>query len=352
MRCITPAKTLELERLLDSAGTVSVVVHTHPDGDAAGSGLALCSFLSHFRALDCRLILPDATPSSLDFLTAGAPVLDASVRPDEARRRIEASDLLFLLDLSRLDRSGALEESLRRSPAPKVLIDHHPGPEEGIFSLAFSETECSSTCEVLFYLLLSLKDCNGDAGKLPQACREALLTGLTTDTNNFANSVFPDTLRMVSALLEAGTDRDAILEQLYRKDREERVRAFAWLISERLFITPEGAACIIVDAATRDRLDLRDGETEGLVNIPLQIDRVKLSLLLREEEGQFRVSARSKRGWSARKLAQDSFNGGGHEMAAGGKLRWPEDIASPAEAESYVRRVTARFLHEADAGQP
>ena len=34
----------------------------------------------------------------------------------------------------------------------------------------------------------------GSAARLPRHCINALMTGLTTDTNNFANSVFHSTL--------------------------------------------------------------------------------------------------------------------------------------------------------------
>ena len=350
MQSVTTEKIREFERLTASAEKISVVVHTRPDGDAIGSGLALCSFLREKRGKDCVLILPDAAPQTLSFLTGQAPVLDASADADAALRRLAESGLVLVLDLCRLDRAAGLEGALRACSAPRILIDHHPDPEKEAFALLFSETRCSSTCELLFWILTGLHDIGGKAERLPGDCRRALMTGLTTDTNNFANSVFPTTLQMASALLESGTDRDEVLEHLYHEDREERVKAFAFLLSERLFITPDGVAGIVLDAATREALDLRDGETEGLVNIPLQIDRVKISVFAREEEGQMRVSIRSKRGWSANRLATAWFHGGGHEQASGGRLRFPDDIASAAEAEDYIRKVTAGFLHGSGTG--
>ena len=71
-----------------------------------------------------------------------------------------------------------------------------------------------------------------------------------------------------------------------------------------------------------------------------------MSIFLTEEEGKFRVSVRSKSGTSANNLAVKYFHGGGHEMAAGGKLFFPEDIPSPSDAKAYILKVTGEFFAE------
>ena len=78
-----------------------------------------------------------------------------------------------------------------------------------------------------------------------------------------------------------------------------------------------------------------------MVNIPLTIDEVKVCLYLRESEDapEMRVSIRSKRGWSAAAMAAKYFHGGGHEQAAGGKLRIPEDIPDAAAAAAFAEKV-------------
>ena len=82
------------------------------------------------------------------------------------------------------------------------------------------------------------------------------------------------------------------------------------------------------------------------MNLPLGIEKVGISLFLREEGDLFRVSIRSKKGWSANRLAAAYFHGGGHECAAGGKLFKAEGILSAGDAERYVEEVTARFLQD------
>ena len=337
-----------LDTLIAGASKISVSVHIHPDGDALGSGLALVSYLSKLRGKDAVLLVPDSVPESLAFMLDGFENGSALTCRDDlngVKDRISGSDLLFCLDCSSFSRSGEeMEKELRSSSAAKVLIDHHLNPEAESFGTVFSETGISSTCELLFRILKEMPDVGGDITKLPSECLESLMTGMTTDTNNFSNSVFPGTLAMASELLAAGVDRDRILSDLYHNYRENRLRLMGYLLDRNLEITPEGTAFMILDKAVQERFDFRQGESEGFVNMPLAIARVRMSILLTEEEGRFRVSIRSKEGTSANACAMRYFNGGGHEMAAGGKLFFPENIPSPEDAKAYILKVSEEFL--------
>ena len=333
-----------LDGLIEAAERITIAVHTHPDGDAAGSGAALLSYLRERRGKDAVLLLPDPLPDSLTFVLPRDGVMVYEEAPETACGRIAASDLLFGMDFNAFDRTGGAEIPLRESRAEKVLFDHHLSPDRAAFDLVFSRTEVSAACEILFDTLLALPDIAGDAGKLPAACTYALMTGMTTDTNNFANSVFPGTLRMASALLAAGTDRDDILARLYNRYRENRFRLMGYLLSEVLRITPEGVAYMILRKEDQLRFNMRQGETEGFVNLPLGIDRVRMSLFLTEQEDHFRVSVRSKKGTSANRMAASRFHGGGHELAAGGKLYFPADIPGPDDAQAYILKGIEGFF--------
>ena len=343
MQALVPSDILQLEAYFAAAKCVSIVVHVHPDGDALGSGTAMLTYLRQCRGLEARLLLPDAGPASLDFVLPADGWIDAAGEPEAARAWIAGSDLIVCQDMNEFKRAEALAPALTASGARKVLIDHHLNPNRELFDLLFSEMEISSTCELLYWVLLALPGV-GEAAKLPMPVLDALMTGMTTDTNNFANSVFPSTLQMASELLAAGVDRDALLDHLYQNYRENRFRAMGAVLAERMVVRPDGVAYIILDRAFLQRFDIQEGETEGFVNLPLGIGNVRISLLLREDDGHFRVSIRSKAGVSANRLATEVFHGGGHEQAAGGKLHFPQDIATPADAEKFVSDVTARFM--------
>jgi len=325
---------------------VCIATHQHPDGDALGSAVALAEYLRELRGCDAVAIVPDRYPEVLDFLAREGEVIIASEEADKARKALDGCGLAVCLDLNSLSRTASLEEGLRHISCPKVMIDHHPGPECGEFDLAFSDTEVSSASELLYAILMQMPDIEGDAHRLPPRAALALMVGMTTDTNNFANSVFPSTFIMASRLIEAGVDRDALLSRLYNSYRENRFRAMGVYLRDRLHITPQGIAYAVFSAADFAELGLGEGETEGFVNLPLGIEKVRISVFLREDGDVYRVSVRSKNGWSSNALARAYFNGGGHECAAGGRLKSSGPLKRREDAEKYIEEVAARFLQD------
>ncbi len=343
---VTEAKISRFESMLEASSRIAVVTHTRPDGDAVGSASAIVCLLRD-RGKDAALLLPDGYPDNLAFVigeTCEGHVMLCDRDPESVRAWITGCDLVIGLDFSTFGRAEGMQETLRTSRAAKILIDHHISPEEEDFDLVFSETEISSTCELLFDILVSTSEAGGDASKLPMPVLRALLTGMTTDTNNFANSVFPSTFEMASRMLEAGVDRDGILAELYNRNRENRLRMTGHLLKDNMRIFPNGVSCIVVRRADIEEYDIREGETEGIVNMPLTLDKVRMSIFLREDEGFFRVSIRSKRGTSAFRLASTRFHGGGHEQAAGGRLYFPGDIADASMAEAFLERITDDYF--------
>ena len=341
----SPADIKQMTGMLAGAARVAVLTHTRPDGDAVGSSLAAAAFARAMNpAASVRVVYDTEIPDYLHFLTDGSGCVTA-VQDRAAAEEVTAdADLLFLTDLSGLDRLGSLEGAARHSKAPRILVDHHLNPKREEFDCVFSETGISSASELFYWLLKAVPQLRGGLGTLPREALTALFTGMTTDTNNFANSVFPSTLAMASELLEAGVDREFILDRLYHSYRENRVRAFASLLGSGMVIRPEGYAYMILRAAEKAGFGLRDGELEGLVNIPLSMAKVRMSILLQEDEGFFRVSIRSKRGVSANELASKAFHGGGHEQAAGGRLFFPADIGSPEDAARYIEACAPSVL--------
>ncbi len=328
--CITSGKIAGLKKLLEGARKVALAGHVHPDGDAVGCVTALALYLKRELGKEVVCMFPDALPESLHF--AMNPSLKYILGTTED------ADLVILMDCNAFSRTDVLGDNLSASAAPKVLIDHHLNPDEGSFDLVFSTPDISSASELTFWILKALGWDLRD-----REIGDALLTGMTTDTNNFANSVFPTTFAMASELIASGVDRDAILQKIYFSYRENRVRLMGYMQNEGLTILPEGASYMILTKEIQERFDLREGESEGLVNVPLSIKEVRLSLVLKEYEDHYRVSLRSKKGTSAQQCAVKYFNGGGHENAAGGRLYPAKDLGGKS-LEEYVKQALLESL--------
>lgn len=336
-----------LEKMISEARKISIVTHQKPDGDAMGSSIALYHFLKMCGKDSVRIILNDRHPEYLDFLTDdlehGGIILFQEMQ-ETAEVLLKDSDLIFCLDFNAFHRADKMEHVLSASKARKILIDHHLNPDRSVFDLSFSETEISSASELLYQILIRTGRISMDATALPNESAVALMTGMTTDTNNFANSTYPSTFLMASDLLAAGVDRDAILANIYNQYRENRLRLMGHMMKDLLTITEDGVAYIVLDKTTQDLYSVAEGDTEGFVNMPLSIADVRMSILAKEDEGKIRISIRSKKGTSANRCARTYFNGGGHENAAGGRLLVPENVAGVKAVAEYIERHTHIFL--------
>lgn len=346
MKEITPEKTSRLDSILADASKVTIAVHVNADGDAIGSGSAMLHYLLEVRGLDAAVAVPDRDAGGSSFLI---PEVDrqyfffSKTEPESTAERLSSSDVIIVQDCNGFSRTEDLAPILESSDARKVLIDHHIGPELDSFDLVFSETDISSASEMLFHILMEMPDIKGDASKLPRASGKALMTGMTTDTNNFANSVYPSTFEMASKLIGAGVDREEILNQLYYSYRESRLRLMGFLMN-KMTITPEGVAYMIMTRRNFASFGVTDSDTEGFVNLPLSIKDVRMSVFLKQDVGFFRVSTRSKKGTSAQRFASRYFNGGGHENAAGGRLYFSDEIKSIKDVIAYLEQSINDFF--------
>lgn len=348
MRDVNTSNIQAFEAMISEARKISIVTHQKPDGDAMGSSVALYHFLRMCGKDSVRIILNDRYPAYLNFLTSGISEADIIVfqeMQDTAETLINDSDLIFCLDFNAFHRTDMLEPALSASKAEKILIDHHLNPDRDSFDLIFSETEISSASELMYQILIRTGRIGMDAALLPPAAAEALMTGMTTDTNNFANSTYPSTFLMASDLLAAGVDRNAIISNLYNQYRENRLRLMGHMMKDLLTITEDGVAYIVLDRSTQKQYDIAEGDTEGFVNMPLSIADVRMSILAKEDDGKIRISIRSRKGTSANGCARAYFNGGGHENAAGGRLRIPEDVTGVEAVAEYIERQTHIYLN-------
>lgn len=349
MRTIPQHDIDSLDRLWGGVKRAAVLTHAHPDGDAIGSALGIIRYLREKRGVNCRLVLNDGWPHFLSFLFEDGELRDTVILErdgaDRAAEALSEAGMLVCTDFNSLDRAGeGLEALVRRSAAPRVVIDHHLHPDEGSFGLTFSETAISSASELAYCVLKLMPDVAGDASKLPLGTLTALCTGITTDTNNFANSVFPGTLTNYAEMLAAGVDRLHILDCLYNQFSESRVRAMGDILSRRMRVTRGGLAYIVIDESAYRGYGLSSGDTEGLVNIPLTIKDVRMSIFLRQEGDLWRVSIRSKPGVSAYRMAKEHFGGGGHELAAGGRVPVGKGTATAEDMEKYIVRCAEGML--------
>lgn len=301
--------------LIDKSHKIVLTCHVRPDGDALGSTLGLAHLL---KSLDkeATVMVPDQPPRTLNFLP-GFREIAVYTRHDPFCHRIaEEADLIICCDFNKPSRQDQLESVIQNAKCVKVLIDHHEDPDF-FADLTFSYPDMSSTCELVFRIVAAM----GLYPELNKDAAECILTGIITDTRNFSVNVKElDLYEILIKLLEKGVDKNRIVKLALNTRSLSSLKIQAYAISEKMkILDPHKAAIIAVDKETLQKFNYEKGDTEGLVNLPLEIRGMVSSFFLREDPDFIRVSARSQNDFPVSKVCEDLFGGGGHLQAAGGE---------------------------------
>ena len=150
---------------------------------------------------------------------------------------------------------------------------------------------------------------------------------MMTDTGGFTySSSRPEIYEVISLLLSKGIDKDKIYRNVFNVYSVDRIRLTGYILYEKLqFLADNHASLFTLTREEMKRFNFIRGDAEGLVNMPLQVKGMRLSISLREdtERDVVRVSLRSVDDFPCNKMAEEFFNGGGHPNASGGELPFP-----------------------------
>jgi phosphoesterase RecJ-like protein len=125
---------------------------------------------------------------------------------------------------------------------------------------------------------------------------------------------------MVAVLAATGISIPTIHNNVYNSFTEGRARLFGYVINRKMKIFHNGSvAHMSLTEKEMRRFWFQQGDSEGFVNYPLQIKKMKVSAMFTEHTDFIRVSLRSRGDIDVNIFAQRYFNGGGHKNAAGGK---------------------------------
>ena len=317
---LKPRQAELLEKIIKESDTIVCLCHQNPDGDAIGASLAWAELLqSHYGKL-AQVIIPDQYPDFLQWLPNSEKIIRYDKHREGCDWTLAHADLVFCLDFNTASRTADMADALTASPAKKVLIDHHPNPDVRTV-LTVSRPDASSTCELVFRIAWQL-GCFEELGKhfaVPVYC------GMMTDTGGFTyNSSDPEIYFIISQLLTKRFNKDRIYRNVFHTFSEHRLRMLGYVMLEKLVVdTPRHASYFTLTRDDCKRFQFIKGDAEGLVNIPLQIKGLRLSVSLREDSEKddlIWVSLRSVDQFPCNEMAKRFFNGGGHLNASGGKL--------------------------------
>lgn len=331
-----------LRALINGVQRIAITCHRSPDGDALGSTLALCHVLRRLGK-DATVVTPDMAPKSLEFIPGVRELVVFTKHEARARRVLSEAQLLFCLDFNSMKRIDRLAELVEPLNVRRVLIDHHLEPDDG-FDLLISHPEASSTCELVFRVLMQM----GLLRMMDRHAASCLYVGLLTDTGGFAYSCDnPEFYEILASVLRRRIDRIGLYNKALNTFSADSLRLQGYAINEKMQLFPEqGASLIVLSKEELERFNYSRGDTETLVNKPLAIPEIYWSVFLREDADKIKVSCRSQGDFSVSDICARYFNGGGHFNAAGGDFFGTLD-----EAVAVFHQVLADLFPQEDQSQ-
>lgn len=306
----------QLKALLATPKKIVITTHHKPDADALGSSLALYRYLSK-KGHQAIVISPSDYPSFLDWMEGNDTVIIYNESTKAViEKTVADAEVVFCLDFNALSRINELGELIRVSSAKKVLIDHHLLPED-FADISFSDTTSAATCSLIYEVILGM----GDRSYMDSYIGECIYAGIMTDTGSFRH---PSTNRkvheIVADLYSWNVNASRVHRLIYDTNTEERLRLLGYAVSEKLVVLDEFyTAFISLTKEDLSKFDSKTGDTEGLVNYALSLEKVVFAAMIVEREDGVKMSFRSKAEFSVNEFARKHFQGGGHKNAAGGK---------------------------------
>jgi len=302
--------------LLTTPANIVITTHQKPDGDAMGSSLGLFHFLKQFGH-QVTFIAPTNWATFLDWMPGRELVIDFEKNKEKSAALIQAAEFLFCLDFNILHRTKNMEQLLEAAPGKRILIDHHEQPQMEVFAYGISNPAKSSTCEMVYDFIMD----SGHGDKISIATAECLYTGLMTDTGSFR---FPAATASVHVMLahlkQLGLQHTPIHDHIYDNALENKLRFTGFVLLNRMQVFYElNTALIAVTKNDLLKFDIKTRDTEGLVNLPLSIQGIKMAACVIDRDEERKWSFRSKGKVDVNTFARIYFEGGGHFNAAGGR---------------------------------
>ena len=334
LRLSLPALAQKIRR---NANTL-VIFHRHPDGDAMGSGFALCLLL---EAMGCRTycVCEDEIPERLLFLAEGKQesILPENLPADFVPAQIITVDTASPAQMGRLYPMYGDKVDL--------MIDHHARGE--MYADGWVKGDASSAGEMIFELSRELLK-TGRITAIPDGADKLIYAAVSSDTGCFRYSnATPSTHTCAAELLRGNRFDPSEINRLLFDVKSEKLLLAERLGAERLTRLLDGALGMVTFPMYLKREHgLTDEHLETLVDIPRALEGVQVAVAVRQpnEAPVFRVSMRSNTDFDVAAVCA-RFGGGGHTKAAGCTVDDPA-ITTVEQAAEAVAAVISEAMSQ------
>jgi bifunctional oligoribonuclease and PAP phosphatase NrnA len=300
----------EIKKLISTikeSQKILLVTHRNPDGDAIGSILAIQNYLLSINK-----------KVSSFCITKPGENFNYLQNIENIKNDVESTedkyDLAIILDCGDLGMTKITERLAQINFKFGIAnIDHHyTNPNYGDINIVISKA--SSTAEIIYQIMRTSNI------KITPAMATALLTGIVTDTGNFAyRSTTKQSIETASRLLSIGADFEGISKANIYNKTINILKLWGIVMRRIVFNKDLKMVTTALFKKDLDDLNLNEEAGEGISNYLNNLSKKnRFSLLLKEYEiGKVKGSLRTTRDDIDVSTIAQKFGGGGHKKAAG-----------------------------------
>jgi len=320
--------------LLSASRRVLVTTHVRPDGDALGTAAAMVLAMRR-KKIDSHVLLLSHLPSKYYFLFAENEIPHTDIEKSwPSTLSLDDFDALLVVDTGTWSQLPGLKERISGWKRPKLVVDHHLTQEDWADE-KLVVTEAAAAGEIAAELI-----CQWDV-PLDRQIANVLFVAIASDTGWFQfSNTRPFTHRLAATLMEAGVETDRMYQLIYQNERPPRVALQTRAMQSLELLADNRLAVLSLRKDDFSETGAGVGDTENVINVPLQIRTVEAVALLVDppDGGPIRVSLRSKGKVDVARFAEQ-FGGGGHARAAGLKIAMSLESARDAVIKSMLEKL-------------
>jgi phosphoesterase RecJ-like protein len=297
--------------LLERSERPVILTHPRPDGDTVGTALALrMALLAKGKSPVVACVHP--IPKTMSY------VLGADAFVQEIPADVDP-DLVVIIDMSDLARTGGLYQDRWRQRVPLLVIDHHE-TNDGFGDVSIIQPEAAATALPMLELLEAWDV------EITADMATALLLGILTDTRGLrTEATTPEVLATVARLIEAGGDYLGVMQRSL--DAVPYVQMRGWGVALSRLQLDEGIAWTTFPLTEKAALGIADHDDLDLGNLVSQVAEANIiATFLEMRDATIKVSFRARPGFNVASIAK-ALGGGGHRQAAGCSVAGPLEAA-------------------------
>ncbi len=297
-------------QVIQKSHRVLLISHPKPDGDTAGSVLALAHYLEG-KNISATLYCKDLPGIQYHFLP-GIHWFGNRVEHVLAR---QPYDCVIVCDAGDLGYAGVDQWLPTLSGAPTIInIDHHrTNTQFGDINIVVEDA--AATAEVVAQLFLT----QGIAVTPEMAL--CLLTGIMTDTGTFTNpATSASALETAATLMRVGAPYRLLIQKIVTNRSLNSFRLLADVLDRLEVKQPWGLGVTVMTLEDQQRYGVDEESTEGIANFlnSLSHDHARATLVLKQlPDNRIKGSLRTTREDIDVSALAKLFGGGGHKKAAG-----------------------------------